>query len=186
MKLGKKYENAHTCSFFGEIKEKELTREIYAWLRLVLEDMIRVKNVKIFYTTSKTDFDFICESIVLYLQHKYPDVLLIKYVSKKYKHKAIDNRYSDIVHCDFSDYYLRCFYVGGISEYVIFDKVSDIGITSEALLGHMIKGRDISRGYINLIPFIQRYDKTVEDAKKQSEELLERRKNKQNENDIMH
>lgn len=186
MKLGKKYENAHTCSFFGEIKEKELTREIYAWLRLVLEDMIRVKNVKIFYTTSNTEFDFICESIILYLQHKYPDVLLIKYVSKKYKHKAMDSRYSDIIHCEFSDYYRRCSYVGEISEYVLFDEIREIGITRDALLGHMINGRDIALGYINLIPFIQKYDKTIEDAKKQTEELLKRRKNKQNENNIIH
>lgn len=140
MNFGKKYENAYTCSFFGDTKEKDITVDMLYVLYGYLEWLADERNVKIFYTTSVTDFDFICEAMVLYLQHKYPDILLVKYASQKYKRKPSDDRYNYVINYESSDYRKRCSYVGEISDYAIFDNLNGLGPKSDAFMGHTING----------------------------------------------
>lgn len=140
MDFGKKYKNVYTCSFFGDTKEKDITVDMLYVLHGYLEWLIDERNVKIFYTTSVTDFDLICETMVLYLQHKHPDILLIKYASQKYKCKPIDGRYSYVMNYESSDYRKRCSYVGEISDYVIFDNLKGMGPKTDAFMGHTING----------------------------------------------
>lgn len=179
MEVERLYKDAITCSFFGEIKEEEMTDEIFAWLRLMIEDLIKVKYVKVFYTTSQTEFDFICESVVLYLQHKYPDVLLIKCASRGYEKTETDNRYNDVICCEYNDYYTLCTYVSENSAYVLIDEIRPTGVTSNDVIGRTIDGRENTLWHINLIPYIRKHTITIEEAKRQTVELLKMRKAKE-------
>lgn len=62
----------YSCSFFGDIKAEDMSPVFKAALYGAIEFMIKEKDVDLFYTTSNTDFDRICEEMVFSLQKNIP------------------------------------------------------------------------------------------------------------------
>jgi len=74
-------ETYKTCCCIGHTKIKmadELKKEIYGFI----ENLIVNENVKRFLFGSRSDFDFLCYSIVTDLKEKYPFVKRINYTCK--------------------------------------------------------------------------------------------------------
>ncbi|MBE5730414.1 MAG: hypothetical protein E7350_00490 [Clostridiales bacterium] len=69
------------CSFFGH-RKIELTEELKQRTKKVIEDLITKHNVLIFLFGSRSDFDYLCHSIVTELKEKYPNIKRISYTCR--------------------------------------------------------------------------------------------------------
>lgn len=70
-----------TCCFIGHRNIEmtdELEKEIYGYI----ENLIISENVKTFLFGSKSDFDYLCHSVVSCLKNKYPEIKRIGYTCK--------------------------------------------------------------------------------------------------------
>ena len=70
-----------TCCFIGHRKIEitdELKSEIYGYI----DNLILKENVRVFLFGSKSDFDFLCHSIVTDLKEKYPFIKRVAYTCR--------------------------------------------------------------------------------------------------------
>ena len=70
-----------TCCFIGH-RAVEITAELERKTRAVVENLIVNENVKTFLFGSKSDFDFLCHSVVTHLKEKYPFIKRIGYTCR--------------------------------------------------------------------------------------------------------
>ena len=94
-------EEAKACCFFGHRKitgEDRLRKDLYK----VVEDLILLKKVNIFYFGSKSDFNELCCEVVSELKKKYPHIRRI-YVRAEFPY--IDDNYRDYLLKNYEDTY---------------------------------------------------------------------------------
>lgn len=159
MNFGKEYENVPACGFVGALKDEEMSPEFTVWLKYIIRDFIVTDHVRIFYSPSHSDFDLLCESIVLYYRQKYRDILLIKYASKKYKRRKTDNQYDQVINSECSNYYDRCCRLAEMCKFVIYDSVGETGAQVEAYLSHIFNTGDIPVADISVTGSLKRFKK---------------------------
>lgn len=139
----------YSCSFFGDIRAEDMSMEFKSVLYGALEFLIWVKGIEVFYTTSSTDFDRVCEKMILDLKDIDSSVTLVKIVGNDYKNTEEDNAFDKMVKTKCTDYASLCKSVSDMSDYIIFDMIEEgIGqeIFVEKLFGKHPKGIfDISR-----------------------------------------
>ncbi len=133
----------YSCSFFGDIKEEEMSPVFEAALYGALEFLIKEKDVDMFYSAAGTDFDRICEDMIFNLQVSYPQIMIMRIAAKDYKFSAEDSEFNGVVSLKTNSYIKRCKFISERSDYIIFDTVSDgigLEIFVERLLGTHPKG----------------------------------------------
>ena len=69
------------CSFFGH-REIEITQKLTTKVKETIEDLIVKHNVLTFLFGSRSDFDYLCHSIVTELKEKYPNIKRIAYTCR--------------------------------------------------------------------------------------------------------
>ena len=115
------------CVFFGNTNEKDITFEMYEALRDLFEFLIVKKEVKLFYTTAKTDFDSMCESVIGSLRNKYEDIELVKIAGKDDKKQRSDLSYDRIINFENNNYIKRCIHTSRLAEFMLFDTIVSSG-----------------------------------------------------------
>lgn len=73
--------NNKTCCFIGH-RKINITKEQEQKLKTIIEDLIIQNNVFTFLFGSKSEFDFLCHTIVSELKQKYQNIKRIKYTCK--------------------------------------------------------------------------------------------------------
>lgn len=67
-----------SCCFLGEMTNEELTEEVAARLYDIFEKFIIENEVSVFYSTGKTNFESICESMLMAMQDRFKDIYIVR------------------------------------------------------------------------------------------------------------
>lgn len=116
-----------SCAFFGYTKDKDITILTLDAIADTFEYLIVKKDVKIFYSTAKTDFDSACEFAVGLLKEKYPDIELIKIAGKNDREQREKPAYDHIMNFENRNFRKRYMYTSRLADYILFDTISPRG-----------------------------------------------------------
>lgn len=67
-----------SCCFLGEMTNEELTEEVAVRLYDIFEKFIIENEVSVFYTTGKTNFESICESMLMAMQDRFKRISIVR------------------------------------------------------------------------------------------------------------
>ena len=122
------------CVFFGTTKDEDISLDMFDTLVAFFRSLIVEDNVKVFYTTAKSDFDFMCEVAVDILRDRYKDVELVKIAGKNERKHREFPPYDRIIYFENNNYMKRCIYAAHLSDHILFDKVATNGLLDRFFL----------------------------------------------------
>ena len=110
-----------SCAFFGNSKDKDMSLITLKVVYQVLEHLVEENGVKLFYTTSRTDFDSVCETAVEVLKRKYHDIQLIKIAKTKDEAQSEDPAYDDVLYFRGKNFRQRYMLTSKLAKYIVVD-----------------------------------------------------------------
>lgn len=110
-----------TCAFFGNTKDKDISLLTVKIVYELFKYLIEEKGVKLFYTTSRTDFDDLCETAIGTLKRNYPDIALIKIARMKDETQSEDPVYDDVLYFRNKNFRQRYMLASKLAKYIVID-----------------------------------------------------------------